>query len=241
MSDRYQEGVSMNLQDYISRHEFLSPIIEAQSIADRLVEALDISIEFPSVEECKALTADGVPVLQHDEILDRLNPFEGDTDREIFKSIIRQEELDCDPMLRLIVWTMLERAVPEELKASETWATWRRNYCPICGRRPVMAQLRKEFQGRARFMLCDGCHTMWEYNRLGCVYCGNDDLKSIHILEIEAEPDIRLDVCDKCQAYLKTYNHEGEEQIYLNDRLTLHFDLLADDEHLIKHGSILTE
>ncbi|MBQ9478130.1 MAG: formate dehydrogenase accessory protein FdhE [Selenomonadaceae bacterium] len=231
----------MTTQDYINRHEFLRPIVETQSIVDNLVEKLNLTIEFPSVEECKALTADGVPVLQHDEILDRLNPFEGDTDREIFKSIIRQEELDCDPMLRLIVWTMLERAVPEELKASETWATWRRNYCPICGRRPVMAQLRKEFQGRARFMLCDGCHTMWEYNRLGCVYCGNDDLKSIHILEIEAEPDIRLDVCDKCQAYLKTYNHEGEEQIYLNDRLTLHFDLLADDEHLIKHGSILTE
>ena len=127
----------MTTQDYINRHEFLRPIVEAQSIVDDLVGKLNIRIEFPSIEECKALTVDGVPVLQHEEILDRLIPFEGETDRKIFKAIIRQE-----------------------------------------------------FQGRARFMLCDGCRTMWEYNRLGCVYCGNDDLKSIHILEIEAEPDI---------------------------------------------------
>ena len=63
----------------------------------------------------------------------------------------------------------------------------------------------------------------------------------MHILEIESEPQMRIDVCDKCHCYIKTYNEEGNEKIYLNDWLTLHFDLLAEEEHFQKCGSILIE
>ena len=234
----------MELQDYISRHEVIRPPVETQSEVDRIVDGLLRLVEpikLPSLDECKKLTAEGLPVLQHKDVADKFIPFGGEIDRKIFAALLRQEKIDCDPKLRLIVWTLIDRLVPTELKASDGWASWRKNYCPICGRRPVLAQLRKEFQGRARFLKCDGCETMWEYNRLGCVYCGNEELTTMRILEIEAEPEIRLDVCDKCRAYLKTYNHEGEEKIYLNDRLTMHFDLLADDAGLQKCGSILVE
>ena len=82
---------------------------------------------------------------------------------------------------------------------------------------------------------------MWRWDRLGCVYCDNKDLEKIHILEIESEPQMRLDVCDDCHCYIKTYNREGSEGIFLNDYLTLHFDLLAEDKNLKKVGSILLE
>ncbi len=53
----------MELQDYISRHEVIRPPVETQSEVDRIVDGLLRligSIEFPSLDECKKLTADGL-------------------------------------------------------------------------------------------------------------------------------------------------------------------------------------
>jgi len=61
----------------------------------------------------------------------------------------------------------------------------------------------------------------------------------IHILELDKK--IRLDVCDKCQAYLKTYCDEDEENIYLLDWTTLHLDLLAEERGLHKCGAVELE
>ena len=74
---------------------------------------------------------------------------------------------------------------------------------------------------------------------LGCVYCQNIDLKKMHILEPEGEPEMRLDVCDECHTYLKTYNEEGAEDVYLRDWATIHLDLLGEEQGLRKKGSVL--
>ena len=42
----------------------------------------------------------------------------------------------------------------------------------------------------------------------GRLLCGNEYLERIHILELDSK--IRLDVCDECRAYLKTYTDEDE-------------------------------
>jgi FdhE protein len=63
----------------------------------------------------------------------------------------------------------------------------------------------------------------------------------MHILEPEGQSAIRLDVCDECHAYLKTYNEEGDEGIYLQDWATLHFDMLCEEQNFIKKGSVLLE
>ena len=61
----------------------------------------------------------------------------------------------------------------------------------------------------------------------------------MHILEPEGEEAMRLDVCDKCHAYLKTYNEEGEEEVYLRDWATIHLDFLGEEKSLQKKGSVM--
>jgi FdhE protein len=61
----------------------------------------------------------------------------------------------------------------------------------------------------------------------------------MHILEPEGEPEMRLDVCDECHTYLKTYNEEGAEDVYLRDWATIHLDLLGEEQGLRKKGSVL--
>ena len=102
-----------------------------------------------------------------------------------------------------------------------------------------MAQLKKFNDGRARYLLCGGCHALWNWKRLGCPYCGNENLERIHILELDKK--MRLDICDECNAYLKTYAQEDEEDIYLRDWATLHLDLLAEEKSLRKCGAVELE
>lgn len=171
--------------------------------------------------------------------------------QQFFDCLLRQEEAEIhtfaqkarlnEALMRTLGWQIMESLIPAEVKEPSLWqeAGWRRNYCPVCGRRPVLAQLRKEQDGKARFLSCDGCHTIWPYARIGCVYCGNEDLKKMHILEPEGEPSMRIDVCDVCHSYLKTYIEEGAEAVYLNDWATLHLDFLGEEKNLQKKGSVM--
>lgn len=171
--------------------------------------------------------------------------------QQFFDCLLRQEDAEIqrfaadnklnEALVRTLGWLIVEALVPAEVKDPVFWQGigWKRNYCPVCGRQPVLAQLRKEQEGRARVLVCDGCHTVWPYARIGCVYCGNEDLKEMHILEPEGEEAMRLDVCDKCHAYLKTYNEEGEEEVYLRDWATIHLDFLGEEKSLQKKGSVM--
>lgn len=155
-------------------------------------------------------------------------------------ALMKVEQLP-EQLVRTVLWQLVEALVPTRLKDYGFWqeAGWTKNYCPVCGRLPVLAHLRKEKEGRARFLVCDGCQTEWPFARVGCVYCGNEDLTQMHILEPEGQSAMRLDVCDKCQSYIKTYNEEGAENIYLQDWATIHLDLLAEEKGLHKKGSRL--
>lgn len=172
--------------------------------------------------------------------------------QQLFGFLMRQEDGEIhalaevdqlnEAMIRFLGWALINVLVPERVKDPSFWeyeAKWKRNYCPVCGRQAVLAQLRKEKQGRARYLICDGCHTVWPHKRVGCVYCENDDLKKMHILEPDGEPAMRLDVCDECRTYLKTYLEEGEEDVYLREWATIHLDLLGEEQGLHKKGSVL--
>jgi FdhE protein len=58
---------------------------------------------------------------------------------------------------------------------------------------------------------------------------------------IEGEPALRIDHCESCSAYLKTYDGEGEETLLLSDWSTLHLDLIAHDRGLKRLAASLYE
>ena len=153
--------------------------------------------------------------------------------------------------VRSTIWRIIAHLTPPALKEPETWAPdadrpeFRENFCPVCGRRPVVADLRKHREGRIRHLVCGGCGTRWIYARVGCVYCGNTDLQKMHTLEPEDSDIMRLDVCDACHHYIKTYRGpvEGspEDAIYRQDWASVHLDLLAEEKGLHKKGNPILE
>ena len=76
---------------------------------------------------------------------------------------------------------------------------WYREYCPICGGRPVFAALTSE--SGPRTLLCPRCYGEWSYGRIGCPFCKSTDLQTFYSSD---EGTYRLYVCEVCNRYIKT-------------------------------------
>ncbi len=138
-------------------------------------------------------------------------------------------------------WRALARALqPLQEQVAELLEKhlWRRGYCPVCGHLPAVGHLLRteKGQGRERDLVCGCCQMKWRYKRIGCPYCGNSTQKQLKIIGLDDEPDLRIDTCDQCKSYLKTYTGEGNERIALADWSTLHLDLIARKQGFKRAG-----
>jgi FdhE protein len=61
------------------------------------------------------------------------------------------------------------------------------------------------------------------------------------VLSVEGEGGLRIDYCEGCRGYLKTYEGEGSENVLLADWTSIHFDILARDRGLIRSAASLYE
>ena len=77
--------------------------------------------------------------------------------------------------------------------------------------------------------------------RIGCPFCESADDHRLSALAIEGERYLRIDYCQFCRAYLKTYNGEGSESLFLADWTSLHLDIIARDRGLKRLASSLYE
>lgn len=245
-------GKIKTLEKYLAENEFLREAAEFHFKLEKDLSEIK-PLDFPPREKVLELVkAEKIPLLQQEnfqgQILDAAEKFLTDIPRRLMENLLRQEnlsvkkicaELELNEVLtRKMFWGTIDKLLPNELKSWER-EEWQENYCPICGRRPFMAHLKKFNEGRARWLVCGGCRTFWNWKRIGCPYCGNENLERIHILELDSK--MRLDICEKCRCYLKTYGGEDEENIYLRDWTTLHLDLIAEEKNLRKCGAVELE
>ena len=75
--------------------------------------------------------------------------------------------------------------------------------CPFCGERPVAAVLRPEGEGGKRYLLCSRCFTEWEFRRMLCPNCGEENHQKLPVYTTTEFPHIRVEACDSCRHYLK--------------------------------------
>jgi len=146
-------------------------------------------------------------------------------------------------LLRYLAWTAMARFLRPVVNAFDGWrdeARWGRRYCPTCGSLPAMAQLVGVDPGRRRLLSCGCCGTRWQFKRTGCPFC-ETDAQRLASVAIEGEPGLRIDHCESCGGYLKTYDGEGNEAFLLSDWSSLHLDLIAHDRGLKRLAASLYE
>jgi FdhE protein len=119
---------------------------------------------------------------------------------------------------------IIAQAILEHLDLS----LWHHGHCPVCGSAPRLADLSGE--GGKRRLHCSLCETAWPYPRLRCPFCENDNREELSYLRAESEEGLRVDLCGRCDNYLKTMDLReitGPVILPLDDVATWHLDIIA--------------
>jgi formate dehydrogenase maturation protein FdhE len=107
---------------------------------------------------------------------------------------------------------------------------------PCTEHAPLCSVLRPEGEGGKRFLLCAVCSAEWEFNRVRCPACGNEDKDTLPVYTADEFPHIRIEACDKCRIYLKSIDltKNGLAVPEVDEIASVSLDLWAADQGYTK-------
>lgn len=163
---------------------------------------------------------------------------------ELFSAVVQDDDGKLEALAaefrvgRPVLKALAKLSIQPSLSALVAAATkdislegWRQLYCPVCGGMPAMAALAGE-EGR-RHGLCSFCGHVYRLPRLGCPFCGAEGPEDLRYFYGEEEDTHRVQVCDRCSGYLKvldTRRGGSVEALAVEDILTAHLDLVAEEQ-----------
>jgi FdhE protein len=108
--------------------------------------------------------------------------------------------------------------------------------CPFCNARPVAGVLRGEGDGGKRWLLCSLCSTEWQYRRVVCPGCGEENKDRLPIYTAAEFPAARVDACDTCQTYLKSIDLTKDRHAVpiVDEIATVALNIWAEDHDYAK-------
>jgi FdhE protein len=108
--------------------------------------------------------------------------------------------------------------------------------CPFCNARPVAGVLRGEGDGGKRWLLCSLCSTEWQYRRVLCPGCGEENKDKLPIYTAAEFPAARVDACDNCHTYLKSIDltKDGHAVPIVDEIATVALNIWAEDHDYAK-------
>lgn len=108
----------------------------------------------------------------------------------------------ADPMHAFFARVLLQPVTEARARAAEIPAGVQ-PVCPFCAEKPVASVLRPEGDGGKRTLICSLCFTEWEFRRLLCPACGEEDKDKLPVFTAEEFPHVRVECCDTCRIYVK--------------------------------------
>jgi FdhE protein len=101
--------------------------------------------------------------------------------------------------------------------------------CPCCRRRPGLSVLRQMGDGGARSLVCSFCLTEWEFRRIICPGCGEENNKNLPVFTAKEFDHIRVECCDACKTYIKNidFTKNGRAEPLVDDLASAPLDLWA--------------
>jgi formate dehydrogenase accessory protein FdhE len=119
---------------------------------------------------------------------------------------------------------------------------WGGRACPACGDLPQCSAIIEEsggfMQGAPRYLICGRCASWWAFPRAVCPSCGEDDSRKLGPYVSEEWEYARIDVCDTCRSYVKTFDLRKKEVAgvipLVDDVATLALDVWAHETGLTR-------
>ncbi len=161
------------------------------------------------------------------DLLTEFWTFGGRTDSEA-----EPQELPREPLEEFVLRAFLQ-PYAEFLAGSAAdpplAATYR--VCPRCGSAPLLGVLRPEGDGGKRRLLCSFCLQEWDFRRIFCAACGEEDEKKLPVYVAEQFPHVRVESCDTCKFYLRTIDltQDGNAVPIVDDLAAIPLSLWAHE------------
>lgn len=114
--------------------------------------------------------------------------------------------------------------------------------CPFCRRKPGAGILRPQGDGALRSLLCSFCLGEWEFRRIICPNCGEEDNKKLPVYTANEFPYIRVECCESCKTYIKTIDltKNGLAEPVVDEIASAPLDLWAQERAYAKlHPNLL--
>jgi len=149
------------------------------------------------------------------------------------------QETRSDPNVRFVAeallqpfaeqWTRHQTTPPTECSVTPA-------RCPNCASLPVLAVLREEGHGAKRTLLCSLCFTEWDYRRILCPHCGEQQFDALPVYTAEQFEYVRIEACTSCQRYIKTIDltKNGLAVPPVDDIASVSLDLWAREQGYVR-------
>lgn len=114
--------------------------------------------------------------------------------------------------------------------------------CPFCARKPAWGVLRQMGEGAARSMVCAFCHAEWDFRRLVCPGCGEENDTKLPVFTAAEFDYVRVECCDTCKTYVKAVDltKNGRAEPVVDELASSPLDLWAQEHGYAKlHRNLL--
>jgi FdhE protein len=108
--------------------------------------------------------------------------------------------------------------------------------CPFCNRKPGMGIFRQQGDGARRSLMCSFCLAEWEFRRIVCPGCGEENNAKLPIYMASEFDYIRVECCDTCHSYLKAIDltRNGLAEPVVDEMASAPLDLWAEEHGYAK-------
>jgi FdhE protein len=115
--------------------------------------------------------------------------------------------------------------------------------CPFCKRRPCVGVLRPMGDGGLRSLVCSLCLAEWEFRRIVCPGCGEEDHAKLPVYTAEELEHVRAEACDSCRTYIKTVDmtRSGLAEPLVDEMATIPLDVWVQRKGYAKLQSNLLQ
>jgi FdhE protein len=104
--------------------------------------------------------------------------------------------------------------------------------CPACANPAELSVLREYNNGAKRSLVCSLCSTEWEFRRVLCPNCGEQNKDKLPVFTAEQVNQARIEACDSCKTYIKCIDmtKDGYAVPQVDDLATLSLDFWAQEQ-----------
>ncbi len=115
--------------------------------------------------------------------------------------------------------------------------------CPFCKRKPALGVLRPLGDGGQRSLVCSFCLAEWEFRRIVCPGCGEENHAKLPVYTAEELKHVRVEACDSCRSYIKTVDmtKSGRGEPIVDEMASIPLDLWAQERGYTKLQSNLLQ